>query len=77
MGTGTDITIRELAETVGETVGYHGRIVFDHSKPDGTPRKLLDIARLESLGISPRISLRDGIAQTYFSYLQSVESAVA
>jgi GDP-L-fucose synthase len=77
VGTGTDITIRDLAETVGKIVGYQGRIVFDGSKPDGTPRKLLDISRLQSLGISPRISLRDGVTQTYLSYLQSVESAVA
>lgn len=65
IGWGEDVTIRELAEMVSSVVGYGGRLNFDASKPDGTPRKLLDTARLTALGWKPRISLRDGIAGTY------------
>ena len=65
VGTGTDVTIRELAETVMEVVGYRGRIVFDRSKPDGTPRKLLDVSRLEALGWKARTDLRTGIERAY------------
>jgi GDP-L-fucose synthase len=65
VGTGTDVTIRELAETVMDVVGYRGRIVFDRSKPDGTPRKLLDVSRLEALGWKARTDLRTGIARAY------------
>ena len=62
IGTGEDVTIRELAETVMQVVGFNGRIVFDTSKPDGTPRKLLDVSRLAALGWRARTTLRDGIA---------------
>ena len=62
VGTGEDVTIRELAETVMQVVGFNGRIVFDSSKPDGTPRKLLDVSRLAALGWRARTTLRDGIA---------------
>lgn len=65
VGCGEDLTIRELAETVREVVGYEGAIGWDTGKPDGTPRKLLDISRLSALGWKPRISLRDGIASVY------------
>ncbi len=65
LGTGQDVTIRELAETVMDVVGFSGRIVFDASKPDGTPRKLLDVARINALGWSARTALRDGIARAY------------
>ena len=57
IGCGRDMTVRELAELIAETVGFTGRLVFDHSKPDGTPRKLLDVSRLAELGWRPRISL--------------------
>lgn len=67
IGTGEDITIRELAETVMEIVGFDGRIVFDSSKPDGTPRKLLDVSRLAGLGWRATTSLRDGIRKAYDS----------
>ena len=70
VGTGEDVTIRELAEMVREAVGFTGRLVFDTSKPDGTPRKLLDISRLRGLGWSPKIPLREGIAKTYAWYLE-------
>jgi GDP-L-fucose synthase len=65
VGWGEDLTIRELAETVASVVGFEGELVFDASKPDGTPRKLLDTARLSSLGWKPKIRLREGIEQTY------------
>ena len=67
IGTGSDVTIRELAETVMDVVGYRGRIVFDRSKPDGTPRKLLDVSRAAALGWQARTSLRDGIERAYES----------
>jgi GDP-L-fucose synthase len=65
VGTGEDVTIRELAETVMSVVGFEGEIVFDTSKPDGTPRKLLDVSRLASLGWTARTPLRQGIRQAY------------
>ncbi|HEY9025815.1 MAG TPA: GDP-L-fucose synthase [Burkholderiaceae bacterium] len=69
IGTGEDVTIRELAETVMDVVGFPGRIVFDASKPDGTPRKLLDVGRLHALGWRHKCSLRQGIALAYEDYL--------
>ena len=65
VGVGEDVTIRELAETVADVVGYRGEIVQDTTKPDGTPRKLLDVSRLTALGWEPRIGLREGIESTY------------
>jgi GDP-L-fucose synthase len=65
IGCGEDVTIRELAQTVMEVVGCHARIVFDRSKPDGTPRKLLDVSRLAALGWRARMPLREGIAHAY------------
>jgi GDP-L-fucose synthase len=67
VGTGHDVTIRELAELVMQVIGFRGRIVFDHSKPDGTPRKLLDVSRLAALGWHARTPLRDGIRAAYDS----------
>lgn len=75
IGVGHDISIRELAELVGEVVGYQGRIVNDTSKPDGTPRKLLDVSRLHALGWNAQIALRDGIAGTYEWYLHHLDDA--
>ena len=69
VGVGEDLTIRELAELVGDVVGYRGTLVFDPSKPDGTPRKLLDVSRLHALGWKARIPLRRGIDETYKWYL--------
>jgi GDP-L-fucose synthase len=68
VGTGVDVTIRELAEIVAEVTGYDGALSFDTTKPDGTPRKLLDVSRLTALGWSSRISLREGVASTYEWY---------
>ena len=70
VGTGEDLTIAELAEMVCSAVGFRGTLRYDTSKPDGTPRKLLDISRIRALGWSPRIPLRDGIQQTYQWYLE-------
>ena len=61
IGWGEDVTIRELAELVMSVIGYRGRLVFDPSKPDGTPRKLLDVSRLTELGWRPKIPLKLGI----------------
>jgi GDP-L-fucose synthase len=65
IGWGEDVTIRELAETIASIAGFRGRLEFDSSKPDGTPRKLLDTARLTALGWAPKIKLKAGIEDTY------------
>ncbi len=65
IGTGVDVTISELAQTIKDVVGFDGRIEYDYGKPDGTPRKLLDISRLKKLGCLPEVSLKDGILKTY------------
>jgi GDP-L-fucose synthase len=70
VGLGEDIGIGELAELVCEVVGYRGGIVYDTTKPDGTPRKLLDVSKLHSLGWQAKIPLRGGIEQTYYWYLR-------
>lgn len=73
VGTGEDCTIRELAMTLKHVVGFEGRVVFDSSKPDGTPRKLMDVSRLSALGWRSGISLEDGLRSTYEWYLQQQE----
>ncbi len=70
VGVGEDISIKDLAELIREVVGFTGAIVFDPSKPDGTPRKLLDVTRLHRLGWRARIPLREGLEQTYRWYVQ-------
>ena len=65
VGTGEDVTIHELAELIRATVGYDGRLEWDATQPDGTPRKLLDVTRIKALGWSPRIPLGEGLASTY------------
>jgi GDP-L-fucose synthase len=69
IGTGTDVTIRELTEVVAAVVGFPGRITWDATKPDGTPRKLMDVSRLTALGWRAKIGLREGVEKTYASYL--------
>ena len=69
VGTGTDVTIKELTETVADVTGFTGQIVWDSSKPDGTPRKLMDVSRLARLGWRARIGLREGVQRTYQSFL--------
>ncbi len=71
MGTGVDVTIKELADTVADVVGYRGRIVFDRSKPDGSPRKLQDVSRMTSLGWQATTSLRQGLERTYAWFLEN------
>jgi len=69
IGTGEDLSIRDLATMISDIVGYRGRISFDTSKPDGTPRKLMDVGRLHSLGWRAKIGLRDGLALAYADFL--------
>ena len=76
LGTGEDVTIRELAETVQRVVGYEGKLVFDISKPDGTPRKLQDVSRMHQIGWRHRVELEKGIELTYKWYLGAVLNQV-
>lgn len=73
LGVGEDISILELAQLVAEIVGYQGKIVLDPSKPDGTPRKLLDVSRMRELGWEPEIGLREGIASTYDWFIANAD----
>jgi GDP-L-fucose synthase len=70
VGCGTDVSIRELAERVVKVVGFEGRLTFDTSKPDGTPRKLMDVSLLNSLGWQPKVGLDEGIALAYQDFLK-------
>jgi GDP-L-fucose synthase len=72
IGTGIDVTIKELAETVKQIVGFEGEINWDTSRPDGTPRKLMDVSKLHSLGWKHKIELKDGIALAYQDFLTNV-----
>jgi GDP-L-fucose synthase len=72
VGVGEDLSIRELAELVAEIVGYQGELVFDSTKPDGTPRKLLDVGKIHSLGWKAQVGLRDGLTETYRWYQEQV-----
>ncbi len=74
VGTGTDVTIRELTETVAAVTGFGGKIAWDASKPDGTPRKLMDVGRLATLGWRAHVGLRDGVEQTYASFLKELSA---
>ena len=74
LGTGIDVTIRDLAETVKDVVGFEGDIVFDNTRPDGTPRKLLDVSRVNSLGWKATTSLKAGLAKTYKWFLNHQET---
>jgi len=71
VGCGEDLTIRELAGLVADVVGYEGEVEWDASKPDGTPRKLMDVSRLRGLGWAPSVSLEDGLRRTYRWYLEN------
>lgn len=70
VGSGQEVTIRELAETIRDVVGYEGDLVFDTSKPDGTPRKLLDVSKLKGMGWAPKVSLGQGIELAYRDFLE-------
>ena len=75
IGAGKEITIRELAELVADVIGFRGRLVFDSTKPDGSPRKLLDVSRLQALGWEARTGFREGIMKVYADYLQNIARA--
>jgi len=75
IGCGHDISVRELAEQVAEVVGFSGKLLHDHTRPDGTPRKLLNINRISSLGWAPRVPLREGLAATYDWFIKHGDSA--
>ena len=72
VGSGSDLSIGELARLIQEVSGFQGRLVFDRTKPDGTPQKLLDISTLRNFGWSPLIELREGLEQTYEYMKQSI-----
>lgn len=74
VGTGIDCTIKELTETVAKVVGYQGKIEWDTTKPDGTPRKLMDVSRLDRLGWKAKVILEDGLAKTYAWFLENQDS---
>ena len=74
IGTGTDVTIKQLAETIQKVVGHQGAIVWDSSKPDGTPRKLLDVSKINQLGWKAETDLQNGIETTYDWFLENIES---
>ncbi|MBC7620601.1 MAG: GDP-L-fucose synthase [Candidatus Saccharibacteria bacterium] len=75
VGSGKDVTIKELAHTIGRVVGYTGRIEFDTTKPDGTPRKLMNSSRLQSMGWQPRIELEAGLAMAYADFVSHTDNA--
>lgn len=75
IGLGKDFTIRELAEIISKAVGFEGEIVFDASKPDGTPQKLLDVSRLEKLGWRAATDIEHGVEKTYEHYLEYLRLA--
>jgi GDP-L-fucose synthase len=73
IGVGKDQTIREIAQIIKEVIGFNGEIVWDTSKPDGTPRKLLEISKLRTLGFEPEFNLKEGLAKTYKWFLEQIE----
>lgn len=74
VGTGVDCTIREMAETMAKVIGFEGKVVFDSTKPDGTPRKLMDVSRLATLGWQYRVDLETGLRQTYQWFLDNQDN---
>ncbi len=74
IGTGVDITIKQLAETIQKAVGHTGEIVWDNSKPDGTPRKLMDVSKMHALGWKHQVELQEGIEKTYQWFLENIDS---
>jgi GDP-L-fucose synthase len=74
VGTGIDLTIKELAQLIQKIVGYQGEIIRDSSKPDGTPRKLMDVSKMSKAGRKAKIGLEEGIKKTYQWFLENQES---
>ena len=77
VGVGRDISILELAELLREVVGFDGRLSFDATKPDGTPRKLVDVSKINGLGWTAKIELRDGVATTYAWFKEALAATTA
>ena len=75
IGVGKEITIRELAELIAGVVSFQGKLAFDSSKPDGTPRKLLDVSRIQALGWQARTGFREGVTKAYADYLKNITHA--
>ena len=73
VGTGKDVSIKKLASIIQSVVGHRGEIIWDSSKPDGTPRKLMDISKLNSLGWDAKVELQKGIEMTYAWYLENID----
>lgn len=71
VGTGVDCTIAELAETLADVIGFGGEVVYDSTKPDGTPRKLMDVSRLKTMGWQAKTSLKEGLSSTYTWFLNN------
>ena len=74
IGTGKDITIKELAETIQKVTGHQGNILWDASKPDGTPRKLMDVSKMKEIGWQYSTELEDGIKKTYQWFLENIDN---
>jgi GDP-L-fucose synthase len=74
VGTGVDLTIKELALTIQNIVGHQGDIIWDDTKPDGTPRKVMDISKMHALGWKHKVNLEEGIAKTYDWFLENIEN---
>jgi GDP-L-fucose synthase len=74
VGTGMDITIKELAIVIQKIVGHSGEIIWDDTKPDGTPRKLMDVSKMHDLGWKHKVKLEDGIQETYNWFLENIEN---
>jgi len=74
VGSGKDITIKELAETIQSVTGHQGNILWDTSKPDGTPRKLMDVSKMKDIGWEYKTELEDGIQKTYQWFLENIDS---
>ena len=73
VGSGTDVTIKQLAETIQKVIGHEGDILWDSSKPDGTPRKLMDVSKMKEVGWQSSTELNEGIAKTYAWFLENIE----
>ena len=76
IGSGVEVSIKELSEIIQNIVGYDGSVKWDHSKPDGTPRKWLDIEKISKLGWSPKISLEQGVKKTYEDFIQNKKKSL-
>lgn len=74
VGTGEDLTIKQLAETIQQIIGHQGKIIWDDSKPDGTPRKLMDVSKMHDLGWKHQVNLQEGIKETYDWFLENIEN---